>query len=74
MRQAQATRRGLRRLVEAARAAGELDPRVASAQLARTIEAVISGSLLTWAFYQKGSAERWVRTDLDAVLAPYLSR
>ena len=34
--------------------------------------AVLGGSLLTWATYQEGSAARWVRADVDAVLAPYL--
>ena len=32
----------------------------------------LGGSLLSWAFYQEGSAARWVLADLDAVLAPYL--
>ena len=52
--------------------AGELDAGVNAARLARTIEALLGGSLLSWAFYQEGSAARWVRADLDAVLAPYL--
>ncbi len=33
----------------------------------------MGGSLLSWAFYQEGSAARWVRADVDAVLAPYLT-
>ena len=74
VRQARATRAGLRRLVHAAREAGELAPDVKPAQMARTIEAVLSGSMLTWAFYQEGRAARWMRTDLDAVLAPFLPR
>jgi len=41
------------------------------APLARTIEAVVAGSLLTWACYRSGAAARWLRADLDAVLAPY---
>jgi len=71
-KQAQATRVGLRRLVEAATAAGELVPNVKPAQLARTIEAVLSGSKLTWAFYCEGAAAQWMRADLEAVLKPYL--
>ena len=67
-----ATRDGLRRLIESAVEAGELDASVNAARLARTIEALLGGSLLSWAFYQEGSASRWVRADLDAVLAPYL--
>jgi AcrR family transcriptional regulator len=68
-----ATREGLRRLIQSAVDAGELDAGVNAARLARTIESLLGGSLLSWAFYQEGSAARWVRGDLDAVLAPHLS-
>jgi AcrR family transcriptional regulator len=74
VKQAQATRSGLRRLVEAASDAGELSPNAKPAQLARTIEAVLSGSLITWAFYREGSAADWIRADLEAVLTPYIVR
>jgi AcrR family transcriptional regulator len=67
-----ATREGLRRLIQSAVDSGELVPGVNAARLARTIEALLGGSLLSWAFYQEGSAARWVRADVDAVLAPYL--
>ena len=43
------------------------------ATLARTVEAMVSGSLMTWAFYSEGPAERWIRDDVNAVLAPYLA-
>ncbi|MDH4063184.1 MAG: TetR/AcrR family transcriptional regulator [Acidobacteriota bacterium] len=72
VRQARATRAGLARLVDAAVGAGELTPDVEPKRLARTIEAVLGGSLLSWAFYQEGRASRWVRRDLEAVLAPYV--
>src|SRR3984893_16067712 len=72
VKQARATRAGLRRLVEAASAARELAQNVKPAQLARTIEAVLSGSMLTWAFYREGTAAHWMRADLEAVLKPYL--
>jgi AcrR family transcriptional regulator len=74
VKQARATREGLRRLVEAALKAGELTPSVKPAQLARTIETVLSGSLITWGFYREGSAAKWMRDDLDAVLAPWLRK
>jgi AcrR family transcriptional regulator len=74
MKQARATREGLERLIAAAIDAGELVAGAKPAQLARTIEAVISGSLLAWAFHQRGTAARWVRTDLDAVLEPYVPK
>lgn len=74
VKQARATRVGLRRLVAAAAEARELAGNVQPTQLARTIEATLSGSLLTWAFYQKGTAAQWIRADLEAVLAPYLPK
>jgi AcrR family transcriptional regulator len=74
MKQARATRAGLERLIEAALDAGELAGDVKPAQLARTIEALLGGSLLTWAFYQRGPAAQWLRADLEAVLAPYLPK
>ena len=73
VKHARATRTGLRRLLDAASARGELVPEVKPAQLARTIEVVISGSMLTWAFYQEGTAAHWIRADVEAVLAPYLA-
>ena len=40
--------------------------------LARTVEIVISGSLMTWATYREGAAADWIARDVEAVLAPYL--
>jgi AcrR family transcriptional regulator len=74
VKQARATRDGLGRLVEAALEAGELDRSVRPRQLARTIETVLSGSMITWGFYREGNAARWMRADLDAVLAPWLRK
>ncbi len=71
---AQTTRAGLRQLIEEAVAAGELLSTANAANLARTIEALLSGSMMTWAMYLEGTAERWMRDDLDAVLAPYLAK
>jgi AcrR family transcriptional regulator len=71
--QARATRAGLRELLEAAVATGELVEGTDAGALARTVETVLSGSLLTWAFYHDGSAARWIRDDVEAVLAPYLA-
>lgn len=74
VKQARATRAGLQRIVEAAKEASELAPSVRPAQLARTIETVLSGSLITWGFYRKGTAAHWMRADLEAVLAPWLRK
>lgn len=72
-RQAQATRRGIRELLVAAVAAGQLRPGLDTASLARTVEAMVGGSLFAWAFYRDGRATAWVREDLNAVLRPYLA-
>jgi AcrR family transcriptional regulator len=69
---AQATRAGLEALLEAAIEKGELAHGTKPRPLARTLEAVLGGSMLTWAVYRKGTAARWMREQLDAVLGPYL--
>ena len=71
-KQARATRAALQRLVAVAVQAGELSSSVKPARLARTAETILSGSLLTWGFYRKGTAARWLRADLEAVLAPWV--
>ena len=72
-KQAAATRRELQKLIREAIAARELVPATNPRQLARTIEAVVGGSMLSWAYYQEGSAAKWMRDDLNAVLKPYLA-
>ena len=69
---ARATGAALQKLLKAAKDAGELRPTADPRSLARTIEAVISGSMLSWAVHREGSAKAWMRADLEAVLAPYL--
>ena len=69
---ARGTRRGLQQLVEAGIAAGELADATPAARLARTIEVIVSGSMMTWAFYRQGSVKRWIQKDLEAVLAPHI--
>ncbi|MBI2072389.1 MAG: TetR/AcrR family transcriptional regulator [Gemmatimonadetes bacterium] len=72
--QAQMTRRGIRELLDAAVAAGELRSSTDTASLARTVEAIVGGSLFAWAFYREGRTTDWVRQDLEAVVQPYLVR
>lgn len=72
--QARATRAGLKRWIEAAIKRKELLPMAKPAQLARSIETTVSGSLIQWAFYREGSAAKWLKQDLEAVLAPYLPK
>ena len=70
---ARETRHQLQALIEEAVDARELKPSTQPKQLARTIEAVVSGSMLSWAFFQEGSAQKWMRQDIDAVLKPYIA-
>lgn len=72
--QARATRAGIRSLLEAAVQAEELEPRTDTESLARTVEAVLAGSMMMWAHYREGRSARWMLDDLDAVLAPYIRR
>ena len=72
VKHAAATRVELQKLIKEAIDAKELSPDTHPKQLARTIEAVIGGSMMSWAFYQEGPASKWMRHDLDAVLKPYV--
>lgn len=71
-RSARATRAELQKLIRAAIDAGQMVPSTNPKQLARTVEAVIGGSMMSWAHYQEGKAAKWIRDDLNAVLKPYL--
>ena len=80
-----ALRRHLLRLSKSARvwyeqrladavAAGELRAETDIRALARSIEATLRGSFLSWALYREGAAANWLREDLEATLRPYLVR
>lgn len=69
--QIRATRAGLRDLLQAAVSAGELKPSTDVDALTRAVEAVLGGSLMTWAFHREGKVEDWVRADLEVLLNPY---
>ncbi len=71
---AKASREGIRKLLEAAVAAGELSSSADRRALARAIQVTLSGSLLTWAFFREGTASAFLRSDLEALLEPYLRR
>jgi AcrR family transcriptional regulator len=68
-----ATLAGYEALLADAVAARELRPCDTRA-LARAINAVVGGSLIAWAVFRKGTAVRWVRADVETVLAPYRRR
>lgn len=73
LKHARAARHQLAMLIHDAVEVGELRSDTNAKRLARTIETTISGSLMTWACYQEGSATRWLRRDLETVLQPYLA-
>ena len=65
-----AMHRGYRALLDDAVAARELES-CDTARIARAVEALSGGSLIQWAIHRKGSADAWVRRDLETLLAPY---
>lgn len=71
VKHARASRLQLQQIIAEAIEAGELVRDTDSRQLARTVEAVVGGSMMAWAYYETGTAAHWMRHDLDAVLAPY---
>ncbi len=70
---ARATRREIEALLKAAVAAGELVRETDVRTLARTVETVVGGSLMSWATYREGTAATWMTREVDAVLAPWLA-
>jgi len=71
--QGRATRDGIAELLNDALHAGELAPRTDTGAVARNIELVLNGALLTWAFYQEGTAAGFLRGAVDTALAPYVA-
>jgi hypothetical protein len=53
-------------------AEGELRAGTDPDALARALELTVTGSLWSWAFHQDGTAEDWMRHDIEALLAPHL--
>ena len=70
LEQAEAMREEIRRMLDAAVAAGELAP-CDTARLARAVLVTLNGSRLTWAIFREGAVREWVRSDLEAALAPF---
>ena len=61
------------KLLDEALDAGEIR-KCNTRQLARLIESVYNGSMLTWAIHRQGSLASWMRADLNALLAPHTSQ
>jgi len=70
-RQTDGMRAALAALAAAARAAGELRADADPDRLARLIEALVAGGMMSWAYRPKGSASAWVLALLRDLLAPY---
>jgi AcrR family transcriptional regulator len=60
----------LRALLDDAIRAGELR-KCSTARLARAVQSIIGGSLLSWAIYRDGKADASIAADLDTLLRPY---
>ena len=73
--QTRATEQEIRTLIDEAFKAGELRQvdgrRVNTAALARTVAAIVGGSLMNWAFHEEGPARTWIRKDLSVALSPW---
>jgi len=68
--QFRALRDETQKLLDEAVAAGELR-KCDTTELARLIQHVNGGAMLSWAVYREGSVASWVRRDLEALLRPY---
>lgn len=69
---ARASRASIRELLAEAVSMGELEQGADVDMLARAVEVTINGSLMTWAFYQEGTATSFMREALEATLQPHL--
>ena len=67
---AQAVRKEIRVALDAAVAAGELQP-TDTARLAQAVQTTYNGALITWAIYRRGRLESWLRRELEALLGLY---
>jgi AcrR family transcriptional regulator len=69
--QFRAIRRETQKLLDEAVAARELRD-CNTAELARLLQDLSGGAMLSWAVYREGSVAAWVRRNLQVLLAPYL--
>jgi AcrR family transcriptional regulator len=65
-----AVREEIKRLLDAAVEAGELEATDTS-RLAQGVQTTYNGARITWAIYRKGRLDAWLRRELDTLLAPY---
>lgn len=62
---------GYRALLNDAIAAGEI-AKCNTARMARALSAMAGGSLLSWAILREGTVTRWLRADIETLLAPLM--
>ena len=70
--QFRAIRSETKKLLDEAIAERELRP-CNTAALARLVQHLNGGSMLSWAVYRRGSVANWLRRDLEMLLRPYRS-
>lgn len=68
-KQARATRKAFEKLLAEAVDAGELPAGTDVPALARAVEVLLSGALMTWAVHREGKADRFLLRELDGLLA-----
>ncbi|HEY2459275.1 MAG TPA: helix-turn-helix domain-containing protein, partial [Candidatus Acidoferrum sp.] len=68
--QFRAIRDETKKLLDEAVAARELS-KCNTAELARLIQDVNGGAMLSWAVYRQGSVASWMRREIEALLLPY---
>jgi AcrR family transcriptional regulator len=71
LEQAQVFQKELHALLDAAVAAREITS-CDTGRLARLVQEMLHGALVTWAIYRKGTARDWLRQELQMLLAPYM--
>jgi len=71
--QFRALREETKRLLDEAVGASELHG-CDTAELARLVQHLNGGAMLSWAVYREGSVAAWVRRDLEKLLAPYRTK
>ncbi len=67
------TRDVLAEWVAEAVACGELRQGIDAQAVARLVQAVVTGSMMSYAFYREGKAADWLEADLGLALTPYLA-
>ena len=69
--QGRSNRAAVAALLRSARESGELQDSADPESLARLLEALVSGGMMSWAHYQEGKAATWIRRLVRDFLKPY---